>query len=146
MSQHQKIRYGWIKFMYWYTIIGAGLSGLGMLFFPQQMIKINNFAPQDPMMFGVVASVWVAFGILSIFGLRSPLAFLPVLMMQLFYKSIWVIAVVLPLFIHGQLTANDAVFVTGMLTYIIGDLIAIPFSYVFSRQAEPFGAELADSL
>ncbi len=134
MSQKFNIKYGWIKIMYWYTLIGAGLSGLGIILFPEKMIAINNFAPQDPMMFGVVASVWLAFGILSIFGLRSPLKFLPVLLMQLFYKSIWIIGVIFPLALQGKLSPNDVVFVMGMLTYVIGDLIAIPFPYVFARQ------------
>jgi hypothetical protein len=141
MSQESNIRYGWIKLMYWYTILGAGLSGLGIILFPKKMIALNNFAPQDPVMFGVVASMWVAFGVLSIFGLRSPLKFLPVLMMQLFYKSIWIIGVVFPLALQGKLSPNDVVFVAGMLTYVIGDLIAIPFPYAFSRQPEPAEAK-----
>lgn len=134
MARESKIRYGWIKIMYGYTIIGAGLSGLGMILFPEKMITLNNFAPQDPIMFGVVASVWLAFGVLSVFGLGSPLKFLPVLLMQLFYKSIWIIGVVFPLAFQGKLSPNDVVFVMGMLTYVIGDLIAIPFPYIFSRQ------------
>ena len=141
MSQESNIRYGWIKFMYWYTLLGAGLSGLGIILFPKKMIALNNFAPQDPLMFGVVASMWMAFGVLSIFGLRSPLKFLPVLMMQLFYKSIWIIGVVLPLALQGKLGPNDVVFGMGMLTYVIGDLIAIPFPYVFSRQPALADAE-----
>ena len=127
--------------MYWYTILGAGLSGLGIIVFPKKMIALNNFAPQDPVMFGVVASMWAAFGVLSIFGLRSPLKFLPVLMMQLFYKSIWIIGVIFPLALQGKLSPNDVVFVAGMLTYVIGDLIAIPFSVAFSRQLAPADAK-----
>lgn len=141
MSREPHIRYVWIKIMYWYTILGAGLSGLGILLFPKKMIALNRFAPQDPMMFGVVASVWVAFGILSILGLRSPLKFLPVLLMQLCYKSVWIIGVVFPLAFKGRLSPNDVVFVMGMLTYVIGDLIAIPFHHLLKREPAPEAGE-----
>jgi hypothetical protein len=120
--------------MYFYTLIGAGLSGLAVILVPEKMIALNRFAPQDPMIFGVVGSVWLAFGILSIFGLLYPLKFLPVLMMQLFYKSFWIIGVVLPIFFKGGLSTNDIAFVAGMATFIVGDLIAIPFPYVFSNK------------
>ncbi len=46
---------------------------------------------------------FLAFGFLSIFGLRSPLKFVPVLLLQLCYKSIWFIGVILPLLISAQL-------------------------------------------
>jgi len=120
--------------MYIYTALFAGLGGLQIIFFPKAAVSWNKFAPQDPMMFGIVGSVWVAFAIFSIFGLRSPLKFVPVLLMQLFYKSIWLICVVLPLLIGGKLSLNEIYFAIGMLTYVIGDLIAIPFSYAFSRE------------
>ena len=133
MAEGFNIRWTWLKIMYVYTILGAGLSGLGILFAPGKIIALNKFAPQDPIMFGVVGSVWVAFGILSIFGLRDPLKFVPVLLMQLCYKSVWIIGVVLPMFFKGIVSADDVMFVAMMLTYIIGDLIAIPFPYVFSK-------------
>ena len=133
MAEEFNIRWTWLKIMYVYTILGAGLSGLGILFVPEKMMAMNKFAPQDPIMFGVVGSVWVAFGVLSVFGLRDPLKFVPVLLMQFCYKSIWIIGVVLPMLFKGNLSANDVMFVAVMSTYIIGDLIAIPFPYVFSK-------------
>jgi hypothetical protein len=120
--------------MYIYTTILAGYLGLQVVFFPDTAISWNKFAPQDPMMFGVAGSVWIAFAIFSLFGLRSPLKFVPVLLMQLFYKSIWLVCVVLPLLIAGKLSLNEIYFAIGMLTFVIGDLIAIPFPYAFSRE------------
>jgi hypothetical protein len=35
MENQIKIRYGWLKGMYIYTILGAGLSGLGMILMPK---------------------------------------------------------------------------------------------------------------
>jgi hypothetical protein len=42
-------------------------------------------------------SFWAALVTLSGLGLRYPLKMLPLLFMQLFYKSVWLIAVAFPL-------------------------------------------------
>jgi hypothetical protein len=75
----------------------------------------------------------MAFGVLSIFGLRSPLKFVPILVMQLCYKSIWFIGVVFPMLVSGTFPLYAILHVVIMGSYIVGDLIAIPFPYVFSR-------------
>jgi hypothetical protein len=53
--------------------------------------------------------------------------------MQLCYKSIWFIGVVFPLLATGKFPLYAILLVVIMASYIIGDLIAIPFSYVFSK-------------
>ena len=70
---------------------------------------------------------------MSALGLRSPLKFLPVLLMQCTYKSIWVIGVLLPLALKGELPGYAPLIIVVMISYIIGDLIAIPFPYVFKK-------------
>jgi hypothetical protein len=119
--------------MYLYTIIGAGGYGLGMLFAPDMIKSVFGMPDRDPVVFGVAGSVYVSFGILSILGLRSPLKFLPVLLMQLSYKSIWCVTVFLPLLLAGKLHLYGVLFAVVFASYIIGDLIAIPFSYVFGK-------------
>ena len=136
MSDKINVRWGWIKGMYIYTIVGAGGFGLGMIFSPGVMRSIFGWPNQDPIVFGVIGSVYLSFGILSIFGLRSPLKFLPVLLLQLSYKVIWFIGVVLPLLVVGKFPLYGLLHVIIFATYIIGDLIAIPFPYVFARQSD----------
>ena len=136
MSDKINVRRGWIKGMYIYTIVGAGGFGLGMIFIPGVMRSIFGWPNQDPIVFGVIGSVYLSFGILSIFGLRSPLKFLPVLLLQLSYKVIWFIGVVLPLLVVGKFPLYGLLHVIIFATYIIGDLIAIPFPYVFARQSD----------
>jgi len=104
-----------------------------MLLAPNLIESIFSIPVKDPMMYGVTASVWLTFGIMSAIGLRSPLKFLPVLLMQFIYKSIWVTAVLLPLILKGELPAYAPLMMAVMISYIIGDLIAIPFSYVFKK-------------
>ncbi len=131
-----KIRWSWLKGMYIYTIVGAGLLGLVIVLKPNMINTLFKFDCQEPFLTGVIGSVWLAFGILSIFGLRSPLKFVPVLVMQLFYKSIWIVGVVIPLLFSAKISYNDVLFILIMLTYVVGDLIAIPFRYIFSKKTE----------
>ena len=129
------IRWGWLKFMYIYTIVGAGGYGLGMLLIPDIMKSMFGMPDRDPVIFGIVGSVYVSFGILSALGLRAPLKFAPVLLMQLSYKSIWTISIFIPLLLKGKMQVYGVLFAVVFATYIIGDLIAIPFTTIFSRQS-----------
>jgi hypothetical protein len=121
--------------MYIYTIVGAGLFGLGMIVIPEMIKTMFTWPVKEPIAFGIVGSVYLAFGLSSILGLRSPLKFVPVLLLQLCYKSIWFIGVVLPLLITAHFPGYAIPTVIIFATYIIGDLIAIPFSYVFAKDS-----------
>lgn len=136
MSNDFKVRWVWLRVMYIYTIVGAGGFGAGMIVVPEMVKAMFGWPVEEPLAIGIVGSVYMAFGILSIFGLRSPLKFAPVLLLQLLYKSIWFIAVIFPLFIAGQFP-DYAIFIAIIFaTYIIGDLIAIPFSFLFAKESE----------
>ncbi|MCG7848818.1 MAG: hypothetical protein MIO93_06515 [ANME-2 cluster archaeon] len=134
MTEDIKVRMNWLKAMYIYTIFGAGGFGLGMIVFPEVIKTMFGWPVAEPIILGIVGSVYVAFGILSIFGLRSPLKFVPVLLLQLCYKSIWFIGVILPLLISAQFPSYAIIIAIIFATYIIGDIIAIPFSYVFAKE------------
>ena len=136
MSKNIKIRYGWLKGMYVYTIIGAGGFGLGIIFAPKVIGSLFFMPIQDSVVFGITGSVYLSFAILSILGLRSPLKFIPILLLQLSYKVIWFIGVILPIVFTGNLQTYVILYIIVFTTYIIGDLIAIPFSYVFSKQSD----------
>ncbi len=136
MSQNNNVRWGWLKGMYIYTIVGAGGFGLGIIIIPDVMRSIFGWPAQDPIVFGVFGSVYVAFGLLSILGLRSPLKFTPVLLLQLCYKVVWFIGVLLPILFADKFQAYALLYVVIFATYIIGDLIAIPFSFVFAKQSD----------
>ena len=137
MSEDVNIRWGWIKGMYIYTVIAAGLFGLGIIVIPEMIKSTFTWPVEEPVAFGIIGSVYLAFGLLSILGLRSPLKFVPVLMLQLCYKSIWFIGVVLPLWITAHFPSYAIPTVIIFATFIVGDLIAIPFSYIFAKEPKP---------
>ncbi len=134
MAKERKIKTGWLKFMFIYTILGAGFFGLGTVFLPKLVQSVFGFPSEDPVVFGIVGSVYLAFAVLSILGFRSPVKFSPVLLLQLFYKSIWLICVMLPIFSRGAIEKYAVMTAVIFATYIIGDLIAIPFSYLFKKE------------
>ena len=136
MAGDIKVRKNWLKGMYICTIVADVLGGLGMLVAPELFKSLYAWPEAEPIAFGIVGSVYLTFGILSIFGLRDPVKFSPVLLMQLFYKSIWFIGVAAPLVVVGKFPTYALGFVIIFATFIIGDLIAIPFAYLFSKQAE----------
>jgi hypothetical protein len=136
MFKDINIRWGWLKGMYILTIIHAGGTGLGTILFPSITQSKLGGPSQDPIVLGICGSISVAFGLLSILGLRSPLKFSPVLLLQLTYKVVWFIGVILPGLIAGKFPAYAIVHVVTFAVYIIGDLIAIPFSYVFAKQSD----------
>ena len=136
MPENLNVRWRWLKLMYIYTIVGAGGFGLGILVVPDLVASLMGLPSQDPIVYGVVGSIYVAFGILSILGLRSPLKFVPILFLQLCYKAVWFIGVALRLLIAGQFPVHGILFAVIFASYIVGDLIAIPFSYLFAKEKE----------
>jgi hypothetical protein len=135
MTKELNVRWGWLKGMYVYTIIGAGGFGLGIIIMPEFVRSKFCLPSQDPIVFGVCGSVYLSFALLSILGLRSPLKFVPILLLQLSYKVVWFIGVILPILFAGKFPTYALLYVVIYATYIIGDLIAIPFSYVFATQS-----------
>lgn len=136
MSKDLNIRWGWIRGMYIYTIVVAGGFGLGIIARPDVMRSIFGWPGQDPIVLGVMGSAWLSFALISILGLRSPLKYAPILLLQLCYKVVWLIGVIFPIVFRGEFPTYGILYVVAFVSYIIGDLIAIPFSHVFARQTD----------
>ena len=115
------------------TILIAGGFGVMILAAPDQAMSAMGFPAPEPIMVGITASVFLAFGLLSILGFRSPLKFCPVLLLQLAYKSIWFLAVVLPLAITNKLPEYSWMTIAIFAVFVIGDLIALPFGYLLEK-------------
>ena len=136
MSKELDVRWGWLKFMYIYTIVVAGGVGLGIIAVPEVMKSLFNLPSGDPITLGIAGSAYLSFGLLSVLGLRSPLKYVPILLLQLCYKVVWFVGVILPLLVAGRLPAYAIPIAILFATYVIGDLIAIPFSYLFAKQSD----------
>jgi hypothetical protein len=136
MAQAVHVRWGWLKGMYIYTLISAGGLGLGITLMPDAVRSAFGWPGQDPIVFGILGSVYLSFAISSVLGLRSPLKFAPVLFLSLCYKAVWFIGVIPPLLLAGKFPAYALLYVAVFASYVIGFLIAIPFPYLFAAQPE----------
>jgi hypothetical protein len=81
--------------------------------------------PWDPIT-GVAFSFWAALAVLSALGIRYPATMLPVLFIQLFYKTFWFLLVYFPLRAVGR--SSDLAL--GFLIAIALDIVVIPWDYV----------------
>ena len=104
---------------------------LGLNVWPEM---INHAGAWDPVR-GAAFSFWAALSVLSGLGLRYPLRMLPLLLLQLFYKSVWLVAVALPLSSAGRSTSLTNTFLMGA----VADLIVIPWPYVVSNYVKKHG-------
>ena len=134
MDEGMRIRWRWLKAMYIYTTIGAGGIGLAMFVIPQAVLSVLRIPLQNLTTFDLFGSFLLGIGLISILALRSPLKFVPLLLLQLVYKTIWLAVVAIPFYLKGPVPFYIWVLSVIWVTYIIGDLIAIPFSYVFSKK------------
>jgi formate/nitrite transporter FocA (FNT family) len=119
--------------MYVYTAIIAGGFGLAEILAPVRVQSMLGMRVQDPIVFGLSASVFLGLGLVAILGVRAPLKYSPVLLVELVYKLIWLCGVVVPLALRGEFVSSSIVQVVIFGTFVVGDLIAIPFRYVFGR-------------
>lgn len=88
---------------------------------------------------GVVSSLLATVSVLAALGIRYPLRMLPVLLFELIWKSIWLIAFALPLWSAHQIDAETAETVKACLMGILIFPIAIPWPYVFANYVKKAG-------
>jgi hypothetical protein len=90
---------------------------------------LTHSGPWDPL-HGVAFSFWSAYATLMVLGLRHPLKLLPLLLLQFFYKLVWLVAVAYPLWSSGQLEGSAASGLTTIfVAAVVVDLVAIPWPY-----------------
>ena len=78
----------------------------------------------------MVWSVWAAFSTLAILGIFQPLKMLPILLLEIFYKGLWLILVAYPLWRDGKLAGSPAEGMTYVFVPVIVVVLIIPWGYV----------------
>jgi hypothetical protein len=84
----------------------------------------------DP--FKAVAScVWTAFATLAGLGILRPLKMLPIVLVEIFYKVLWLIIVAYPLWAKGALWGSPAENIASSFFWVILPIVAVPWGYAF---------------
>ena len=79
----------------------------------------------------VAWSVWAAFSVLSVIGIVRPLKMLPLVLLEIFYKVLWLILVAYPLWSTNQLIGSPAEPRTYTFSWVILPILAMPWKYAF---------------
>jgi hypothetical protein len=84
----------------------------------------------DPMD-AVAWCVWTAFATLAGLGIVRPLKMLPILLLEIFYKVLWLIVVAYPLWSTDTLAGSAAESVTAAFLWVVLPIVAVPWGYAF---------------
>ena len=92
-----------------------------------------------PLMNGVVLSMLGTVCVLALLGLRYPLQLLPLLLFELVWKTIWLVAFARPLWSSGMIDERTAstMFDTSLGAVL---LLVIPWGYVYRHYVKQPGA------
>ena len=115
-----------LRAMYLLLVIGGAI-----VFLPQLI-------GHEPTARGVIPSMLGGMWVLACFGLRYPLQMLPILLFELVWKSIWLLAVALPLAQAGPLDEGTLETVVACLWGVIFPIV-IPWRYVWAHYVRGSG-------
>ncbi len=108
-----------------YLILAAGL---GVYIWP----SVINHAPAYALAHGIQTALLAGLGLTAALGLRYPVQMLPLLLFELTWKAIYLVAFALPLWRAHQITPAAAADIQSVVMVVI--LVPlIPWSYVWKQ-------------
>jgi hypothetical protein len=123
MTEVSPIRLWVMRAMYLIMAVGIGLTIWPL---------IVSHSAALPRMTGVAFALLGTIGLLALLGLRYPLQMLPLLLVELSWKAIWLLAFALPRWLDGTLDAamRTTIFETSLGAVLI---LVIPWRYVWAN-------------
>ena len=77
--------------------------------------------------------VWASYSVLSVIGIIQPLKMLPLVLLEILYKVLWLILVAYPLWSTNQLIGSPAEKMTYTFLWVALPIIAMPWKYAFEN-------------
>ncbi len=100
---------------------------------------LTHQGPWDPYE-SVAWCVWTGFAMLAGLGILRPLRMLPIVLLEIFYKLLWLGIVAYPLWANGALWGSPAEQVAIPFLWVPLPIIATPWGYAFRKYVyEPKG-------
>ena len=114
------------------------VAGLGVFLWPGLLDPTHH----ESIVQGQANYMLAAFSILCAIGIRYPLQMLPVLLWEVTWKTMWLLLVPFPQWLHGHIddSLQPAVFACSLVVLVY---LAIPWGYVFKRYVMAPGAAWA---
>ena len=91
---------------------------------------LTHKGPWDPTD-AVMWCIWTAFATLAGLGILRPVKMLPIVLLEIFYKVLWLILVAYPLWSNGMLAGSPAEAITTPFLWVILPIVAVPWGFVF---------------
>lgn len=95
--------------------------------------------PWDPNK-AVTWCVWTGFSVVAGIGILHPLKMLPILLLEIVYKVLWLAIVAYPLWVAGTLAGSPAESIAWVFFPVFLVALIIPWGYV-AKQYSPFHRE-----
>ena len=122
-----------IRIMFALNIAVALAFGLALLIMPLQMYSFVGNTSQEIIWSSYGSSYMVALGLLAIAGLRSPVKFSMILVVQAIAKIVWLIGAIVPALIVGPLPTYGIYLAVTFIPFIVGDLIVVPWRHILAK-------------
>jgi hypothetical protein len=103
-------------------------AGLGVYYWPAVVHHTNEFAATEGIQFALLAGL----GATAALGLRYPVQMVPLLLFEMTWKAIYLVAFALPLWSAHQINAAVAEDIRAVLMVVIF-IPLIPWRYVFAQ-------------
>ncbi len=79
----------------------------------------------------VAWTVWAGFSVLALLGIVNPLKMLPLVLLEIVYKLLWLGIVAFPLLRDGELAGSAAEETTISFILVVLPIVATPWKYVW---------------
>lgn len=115
--------------LFFLNFISLAFDNWSTILFPEEQMGVLS---------GVAVSFWAGFSLLNLIGVRFPLKMLPILMLQLLYKSAWIIGVFWPAKSAGTVDAGIQEFFWICVAGIVLNLVIIPWGFLYKEYIKNF--------
>jgi hypothetical protein len=119
-----------LRFVYFFNAVVIGFGAWSELI--NQVRLINEGKPWD-LIYGIAFSLYAGFALLMLWGVRFPVRMLPLILLQILYKMIWLIVVGYALWSAGRLNPAVIGTIEFFASIVVLDLVTIPWPYIFEN-------------
>jgi len=81
--------------------------------------------------------LWLGYGAISWIGIIKPLKMLPIVLLEIVYKTAWLIIVAYPLWTKNELVGSPVEGTTNVYMLVILPIVAMPWPYFFRTYIMP---------
>ena len=118
-----------LRALFFLNFISLAFDNWSTILFPDSQMDVLT---------GVSISFWAAFSLLNLLGVRFPLKFLPILLLQLLYKSAWILGTYYPAWSTENLDEHLQSFFWVCVAGIALNLLILPWKYIYQEYLRSF--------